>query len=128
MGPRNMEINIDKQLESPKDCIVFKLHTVECYRENTNHVSEERRKTLILSEQGEGTRHPKVVSAKTGVPSMHLATEWSEEGVKMRPVGQAPSPGVSAALSSWRAGRRGDCCSPVPTSRFYSASFARVLR
>lgn len=83
LGPENMGINIDKQQKSPEDCIIFKLHTVECYRKKTNHVSEERWKTLILSEQGEGTQHFKVVSDKIRAPSMHLATEWTEEGVKL---------------------------------------------
>jgi len=39
----------------------------------------------------------------------------------------APSPAVSAVLSSWLAGHRGGCCSPAPASSFYSASSAQAL-
>lgn len=61
--------------------MVSKLHTVKCHRKKTHRVSEERRDTLILSEQGEGTPVSQgAMSAKTRVPSMHLATEWTEEG------------------------------------------------
>lgn len=54
-GPENTEINTDRQLESCED-IVFKLHTVKRHKKKTHCVSEERRDTLILSEQGEGTQ------------------------------------------------------------------------
>lgn len=100
MGPQNTDRNTDRQLESCED-MVFKLHTVKRHRKKIHRVSEERRDTLILSEQGEGTWVSQgAMSAKTGVPSMHLATEWTQEGVETRPVGRVPSPGVSAAPSS----------------------------
>lgn len=75
LGPENMELNTDKQLEPPEDCIIFQAthsgmlqeENKPCLRGETENINS------ILSKQGEGTLHLKVLLAKTGAPSMHLA-------------------------------------------------------
>lgn len=124
LGPENTELNIGKQLEAPEGCIIFSSYTQwdATGRKQSMPQGETGNINSVLSEQGEGTLHLKVLLTTMRAPSMHLA-KGTEEGVK-----PAPSPAASAVLSSWPAGHRGDYCSPAPASPSYSASSAQVLR